>query len=241
MKRPANIRAAPEQVYKHVDWQGHGHRLITGVVATQSQTCIPFKKALLCARSLKLKIVKEWAQWQEQRSSCQHPLHPTTSLHTRRVARVRAVAGHRKLAHQRVPAIHEGAAVRTRTQAERQPSMEGLVRQRLSCQHPLCPRRNLQARRLARLRALARHWQPAHQRVPSVQGGATACTHAQAEEHERVGAMVQEQGTARQHAVLFRPSVRARRVARLRALAGHQRSRTLKQCLPAVDEGNAHY
>ena len=61
--RPANIPSAPDQVYKHEGWQGYGHWLGTGTVATHDQQFLPFKKAMLYARSLKLKGQKAWTAW----------------------------------------------------------------------------------------------------------------------------------------------------------------------------------
>ena len=61
--RPANIPAGPDIVYEHDEWQGWGHWLETGAVATQNMQFLPFKKALLYARSLKLKARKEWCVW----------------------------------------------------------------------------------------------------------------------------------------------------------------------------------
>ena len=64
--RPDNIPAAPEQVYTHDGWQGYGHWRGTANVATFNQKFLPFKKALLYARSLKLKGLKEWEAWKWQ-------------------------------------------------------------------------------------------------------------------------------------------------------------------------------
>ena len=61
--RPAYIPSAPDAVYTHDGWQGWGHWCGTGAVATQDQQFLPFKKALLHARSLKLKTVREWKEW----------------------------------------------------------------------------------------------------------------------------------------------------------------------------------
>ena len=64
-ERPANI-PAPDNVYKHEGWQGYGHWLGNGTVAPKDQKFLPSKKALLDARSLKLKSTKEWAVLQQQ-------------------------------------------------------------------------------------------------------------------------------------------------------------------------------
>ena len=62
--RPANMPSTPEAVYKHVGWQGYGHWLGTGNVGVKKdQQFLPFKKALLYARSLKPKSQKEWREW----------------------------------------------------------------------------------------------------------------------------------------------------------------------------------
>ena len=62
--RPANVPSNPDKVYKHEGWQGWGHWLGTGNVGVKKdQQFLPFKKALLHARSLKLKSSTEWRQW----------------------------------------------------------------------------------------------------------------------------------------------------------------------------------
>ena len=63
--RPANIPSAPHRVYKHDGWQGWGHWLGTGNVAPKDQQFLPFEKALLYARSLKLKSHTEWEAWRK--------------------------------------------------------------------------------------------------------------------------------------------------------------------------------
>ena len=52
--------SGPDQVYKHDGWQGYGHWLGTGTVATKDWKFLPFKTALLHARSLKLNTAYEW-------------------------------------------------------------------------------------------------------------------------------------------------------------------------------------
>ena len=61
--RPANMPSAPDEVYKHDGWQGYGHWLGTGNLVGGKLAFLPFKKALLYARSLKLKGQKEWQDW----------------------------------------------------------------------------------------------------------------------------------------------------------------------------------
>ena len=61
--RPANITTHPERTYKHDGWQGYGHWLGTGNLVGGKLAFLPFKKALLYARTLKLKSVKEWRDW----------------------------------------------------------------------------------------------------------------------------------------------------------------------------------
>ena len=56
--------AGPHNIYKHDGWQGYW--LGTGNVARNVQQFLPFKKALLHARSLNPKSVKEWEPWQER-------------------------------------------------------------------------------------------------------------------------------------------------------------------------------
>ena len=64
--RPPNIPANPSHVYKHDGWQGGGHWLGTGNLHTE--VFLPFKKALLHARSLKLKDGAAWRQWSKSGS-----------------------------------------------------------------------------------------------------------------------------------------------------------------------------
>ena len=61
--RPANIPSTPDAVYKHDGWQGYGHWFGTGNVAPKDKQFLPFKKALLHARSLKMKGKNEWKAW----------------------------------------------------------------------------------------------------------------------------------------------------------------------------------
>ena len=61
--REAKIPSTPHAVYTHDGWQGYGHWLGTGNQVGGKLDFLPFKKALLYARSLKLKNAKEWEQW----------------------------------------------------------------------------------------------------------------------------------------------------------------------------------
>ena len=62
--RDANIPSAPDRTYKLDGWQGCGHWLGTGnLVGRRKVAFLPFKKALLHARSLKLKSQTEWKDW----------------------------------------------------------------------------------------------------------------------------------------------------------------------------------
>ena len=61
--RPANMPSNPDRTYKHDGWQGYGHWLSTGNVAPKDKHLLPFKKALLYARALKLKTANEWHAW----------------------------------------------------------------------------------------------------------------------------------------------------------------------------------
>ena len=61
--RPVNVPTRPDQVYKHGGWQGYMHWLGTGTVAPKDREFMPFKKALLHARSLELMTRKEWREW----------------------------------------------------------------------------------------------------------------------------------------------------------------------------------
>ena len=62
--RVVNVPSNPHATYKHDGWQGYGHWLGTGnLVGGKHQQFLPFKKALLHARSLKLKTLNEWEMW----------------------------------------------------------------------------------------------------------------------------------------------------------------------------------
>ena len=57
---------APPQIKStHDGWQGHGHWLGTGTVAHKDQKFLPFKHALLYARSLKLASSTAWRVWRK--------------------------------------------------------------------------------------------------------------------------------------------------------------------------------
>ena len=86
--RPANIPTNPQRTYKHEGWQGYGHWLGTGNTLHAKLVFLPFDKALLYARSLKLKNRKEWTVScakessslvcleQQRCTACQHPSAP---------------------------------------------------------------------------------------------------------------------------------------------------------------------
>ena len=61
--REPNVSTNPQRTYKHEGWQGYGHWLGTGTVASKDQQFLPFKKALLYARCLKLGSQKQWNAW----------------------------------------------------------------------------------------------------------------------------------------------------------------------------------
>ena len=61
--RDANMPSCPDEIYKHDGWQGYGYWLGTGNVAPKNTQFLPFKKALLYARTLKLKNQTEWQHW----------------------------------------------------------------------------------------------------------------------------------------------------------------------------------
>ena len=61
--RPVDIPSSPDKHYKHDGWQGYGHWLGTGTVSNKGRMFLPFKQALLYARSLKLKTGNDWRVW----------------------------------------------------------------------------------------------------------------------------------------------------------------------------------
>ena len=61
--RPANIPPCPEEAYAHAGWQGYAHWLVAGPVTRSNNSWLPFEKALVFARALKLKNKEAWFQW----------------------------------------------------------------------------------------------------------------------------------------------------------------------------------
>ena len=63
---PHKNPSTPEKVYEHDGWQGWGHWLgIGNVRGGNGQQFLPFKKALVYVRSLKLQTHEEWAAWRK--------------------------------------------------------------------------------------------------------------------------------------------------------------------------------
>ena len=187
--------SAPDKTYKHDGWQGYGHWLGTGNLAGGKLAFLPFKKALLYARTLKLKSIKEWRDWAKTGARpANMPSAPDKTYKHDGWQGYGHWLGTGNLAGSKlaVPAVQEGAAVCTHTQAERH--KEWKTGPRLVSGLPTCPppRHNLQARRMARLWALAWHRQRCRQRqaVPAVQEGAAACTLTQAEKQQRLEGLV---------------------------------------------------
>ena len=74
-ERPVNIPSRPDVNYKHNGWQEYGHWLGTGNLP--SKEFLPFKKALLHARSLELQTRNEWKQWCKSKARPANiPSHP---------------------------------------------------------------------------------------------------------------------------------------------------------------------
>ena len=59
--RPANVPSRPDRTYKHDGWHGWGHWLGTG--NQLAKDFLPFKDALLVARSIRLASNREWQAW----------------------------------------------------------------------------------------------------------------------------------------------------------------------------------
>ena len=80
-ERPANIPGCPEYVYKHDGWQGYGHWLGTGnAKGKKDHQFLPFKTALLYARTRKLESQTEWRDWANTRvRPANIPSHPETT------------------------------------------------------------------------------------------------------------------------------------------------------------------
>ena len=60
---PATIPSNPHTVYVHTGWKGMTHWLGTGNLIGSKQAFLPFKEAMLHARSLKLKTQLDWKAW----------------------------------------------------------------------------------------------------------------------------------------------------------------------------------
>ena len=73
--------STPHKFYNHDGWQGTDHWLGTGnAVGGKRQEFLPFMKALLYARSLKLKGTKEWEAWAKSGARLANvPSHPNTT------------------------------------------------------------------------------------------------------------------------------------------------------------------
>ena len=66
--RPPSIPSNPDKTYEDAGWQGYRYWLGTGCrtnhqAAGTKLPFLPFKEALVYARSLKLKTQKEWVAW----------------------------------------------------------------------------------------------------------------------------------------------------------------------------------
>ena len=61
--RDTNVPSRPDRTYKHEGWQHYGHWLGTGNLVGGKRAFLPFKKALVYARTLKLKNFTEWQDW----------------------------------------------------------------------------------------------------------------------------------------------------------------------------------
>ena len=81
--RPANMPSNPHATYTHDGWQGYGHWLGTGNAASKDKQFLPFKKALLYARSLNLKGAKEWREWRTGARPANIPQAQKVSTRTR--------------------------------------------------------------------------------------------------------------------------------------------------------------
>ena len=62
--RPANVPSAPNEVYRDHGWQGWGHWL--GSSNLKTKLFLPFKEALVVARSLGLASKIEWHVWSKE-------------------------------------------------------------------------------------------------------------------------------------------------------------------------------
>ena len=65
---PTNIPSNPDRTYVHDGWQGWGHWLGTGAVASINRVYLPFEEALVFVRSLQLRGQAEWCAWRKSRA-----------------------------------------------------------------------------------------------------------------------------------------------------------------------------
>ena len=119
--RPANMPSNPHKTYKHEEWRGYGHWLGTGNQVCGKLDFLPFKKALLYARSLKLKSVTEWKDWCKSGvREANMPFNPHTTYEHEGWQGYGHWLGTGTVAPPRpeVPAVQEGVAACTLPQAE---------------------------------------------------------------------------------------------------------------------------
>ena len=78
--RPINVPTNPHVIYKDQGWQDWGHWLGNGgIIKKHLKPFLPFQLALVFARSLNLKGVKEWVAW---RKTDARPANIPTNPHT---------------------------------------------------------------------------------------------------------------------------------------------------------------
>ena len=110
-----NMPSNPERTYRHHGWQGYGHWLgISKVGVKKDHQFLPFKEALLHARSLKLKDKKEWWAWSQSGARPANiPSSPDQVYKHDDWQGYGHWLGTGNVGVKKVPAVQEGAAART--------------------------------------------------------------------------------------------------------------------------------
>ena len=239
--RDANIPSAPDKPTSTTGGKAMGTGLAPATVGGQDQQFLPFKKALLYARSLKLKSqrMEDWAKTGVRPANMPSTPHKPTST-TGGKAMGTGLAPATLLPRQAVPAVQEGAAVCTLPQAEK--PKEWKTGPRLVSGLPTCPPPQMKSTSTTGGKGMGTGWAPAtlaaRPALPAVQEGAAVCTLPQAEkpkEWKTGPRLVSGLPTCPPP----QTNLQARRVARLWALAWHRQPCWRQTSLPAVQEGAA--
>ena len=121
-ERPASIPSNPNTTCKHSGWQGWGHWLGTGNVATK-RPLLPFREALAVAHGLKLSSVDEWEAWRKSGARpANMPARPGATFKDKGWQGWGALARHRQRGRRRHPRHRQRGGKARHGQADARPS-----------------------------------------------------------------------------------------------------------------------